>query len=180
MTKYEKGPDRGPSHINRNWPVFAPTSWLVLSPTLTTGTVFGHTPHTGYLAITWTSATNGSIDISGGIWEGRDINRSNNWWLTKNGVSLTSGLIGSGDPYNSSNPFNFLTGSGGSSAITDVSANLGDLFQLVVRPSSNSAGDYFAVNLAISQSNEVSEPETLIIFGLGLAGLGFARRKRAG
>jgi hypothetical protein len=35
MTKYEKGPDRGPSHINRNWPVFAPTSWLVLSPTLT-------------------------------------------------------------------------------------------------------------------------------------------------
>lgn len=37
--QYEKGPDLGPSHINRNWLAFAPTSWLVLSPILTQGNV---------------------------------------------------------------------------------------------------------------------------------------------
>ena len=35
MTKYEKGPDRGPSRIIRKWPVLPPTLWLVLSPILT-------------------------------------------------------------------------------------------------------------------------------------------------
>ena len=32
---YEKGPDRGPSHINRYWLVLAPTLWPVFKPALT-------------------------------------------------------------------------------------------------------------------------------------------------
>ena len=32
---YEKSPDRGLSHINRYWLVFAPTFWPVFKPTLT-------------------------------------------------------------------------------------------------------------------------------------------------
>jgi hypothetical protein len=35
MNGYEKGPDRGPSRIHRQWLVFAPTYWPVFTPTLT-------------------------------------------------------------------------------------------------------------------------------------------------
>ena len=100
------------------------------------GDVFGHTPTpAGSIAIAWTSPDDGTVDITGGIWEGRDIGRSNVWSLTKNGVTLTGGSIASGDAFDSSNPFDFLTGSGGSSAITGISVSTGDTLRLVVSQS---------------------------------------------
>ena len=69
--------------------------------------------------------------------------------LTKNGVTLTGGSIASGDAFDSSNPFDFLTGSGGSSAITGISVSTGDILRLVVSQSIG-VGDYVVVDFAVA------------------------------
>ena len=161
------------------------------------GRVRPHPHQFGSIAIAWTSPDDGTVSITGGIghtptnlaalpslvsitggiWEGRDIGRSNVWSLTKNGLPLTDGSIASGDAFDSSNPFDFLTGSGGSSAVTGISVSTGDIFRLVVN-ATHPSGDYVVVDLTFTQSETIPEPATLAIFGIGLAALGLMARRR--
>ena len=120
----------------------------------TAGDVLGHSPATmgETIAIAWTSPAYGTVDITGGIWDGGTQEfRFNVWSLTKNDVTLTDGSIPStnSDSYNSVTPFDFLTGSGGSSAITGIDLAEGDIVRLVVRTADN-VGDHVVVKLVLS------------------------------
>lgn len=130
--------------------------------------------HTGASEIRWTSPLVGTINISGGAWAGRDIGRFNDWTISLNAVPLTSGTIGSDDPYNRNNPFAFSTGSGGLAAITAIPVGIGDVIELRLVP--QGTGDYAGVNFTIVT---VPEPTVFAYGGLGVVGLLIFRRKKA-
>ena len=110
------------------------------------GDVFVHTSEQSSVAINWISPEDGVVDILGGLWAGRDIGRSNNWSLTLNGVLITSGSIYSGDPYSSSYHMDYSYGNGGSSSVSDIIVNAGDILGLTLVKSSP-FGDYVGVDL---------------------------------
>ncbi len=82
--------------------------------------------------VSWTSPMTGTVSIQGGVWEARDIGRSNDWALLVNGVPVTGGTIAAGDPYNSKSPFAFDAGSGGPGAVTNLAVSVGDVITLVL------------------------------------------------
>lgn len=114
--------------------------------------------------VIWTSTITGSVAISGGTWIGRDIGRSNTWSLWKNNTQLTDGIISSGDAFDRANPFLFANGSGGASAISNISVAPGDTLMFMV--STTGAGDFTGVNFTISA---VPEPSTFLLIGVGAA-----------
>jgi hypothetical protein len=119
----------------------------------------------GNANVIWTSPLAGTIDISGGVWMGRDIGRGNDWSLTLNGNLLINGNIFSGDSFNRSNPDAFNT---------TVSVIAGDVVGLEFIKTSE-AGDYVGVNLTIST---VPEPSTWALLATGGTALFvFSRRK---
>jgi hypothetical protein len=115
--------------------------------------------------VIWTSPLNGTIDISGGVWEGRDWDdagggfRGNQWNLYVRDVLISSGTVEGGDPYSSNNPFPFSLGSGGASAVTGIQVSRNDVVRLeLVRTSV--WGDYVGVNFRIAT---VSPPSLTIL-----------------
>jgi hypothetical protein len=80
----------------------------------------------------------------------RDIDRSNTWTLLRNGVTLTSGDIFSGDPFNRANPFAFANGSGGPAALEGIQISKGDVIELRIEKTSWD-GDFVGVNFAIAE-----------------------------
>ena len=114
-------------------------------------------PFSGVSNVIWTSPINGVIDISGAVWMARDINRSNTWELLLDGVSLTSGAISSGDPFDRDNPFAFAVGSGGPSVLDDIAVSVGDEIELRIVKTS-AAGDVVGVKLAITPFVDVPIP----------------------
>jgi hypothetical protein len=99
--------------------------------------------------VIWTSPLNGTIDVSGGVWMGRDIGRGNHWEISKNGIVLTGGDISSGDPYQRSNPFTFSAGSGGPAVLNQIQVLMGDVLRLQITRTT-APGDYAGVNLSIT------------------------------
>ena len=126
----------------------------------------------GLANVIWTSTSTGFVDIAGNTWIGRDIGRSNNWSLWKNGTQLTGGSIASGDAFDRSNPFLFANGSGGAAAITGIAVVPGDtlMFQLV--SASGAGGDFTGVNFTISAS-AVPEPTTIALVSASTLFLGY-------
>ena len=100
----------------------------------------------GVANVIWTSPSNGAIDISGAVWMARDIDRSHTWELLLNGLSLTSGAISSGDPYDRVNPFDFAAGSGGPLVLDDIAVSVGDVIELRIVKTSG-FGDIVGVKL---------------------------------
>jgi hypothetical protein len=120
--------------------------------------------------VIWTSPLTGNIDVSGGVWMGRDIGRGNHWDISLNGISLTGGDIFSGDPFNRSNPFAFSAGSGGPTVLNQIPVAVGDVLKLQITRTSE-PGDYAGVNLTITA---IPEPSTIIVWGLVLMSMGCA------
>jgi hypothetical protein len=89
--------------------------------------------------------------ITGGVWLGRDIGRSVDWSLLKNGVAITGGSLSSGDAFNRASPFLFSAGSGGAAAINNLAVSPGNTLELrFVTTSDNGGGDFVGVNLNLS------------------------------
>jgi hypothetical protein len=109
--------------------------------------------------LTWTSPMSGIVDISGGVWMGRDIGRAIAWTLYKNDTPLTSGAISSSDPYSRTNPFTYALGSGGAGPITGLAVVPGDVIKLeLVR--TGPYGDFAGVNLSLTSSRiRIFSPE---------------------
>lgn len=124
-----------------------------------TGDILSHTTDifngvgSGSANVTWTSPGDGTITISGAVWMGRDIGRGNHWTLLHNGTTLMQGDIFSGDVYSRSSPFNFASGTGTASTLTNRSVVAGDLIKLQLDKTS-SFGDYTAVRFTIDYSTE--------------------------
>ena len=142
-----------------------------------TGDVFVHSTDNfrgpgGVANVTWTSPIDGVISVSGAAWITRDIGRSNTWELFLNGVSLSSGSVFSGDPFDRDNPFDFATGSGGGSALLNLAVSTGDVLRLDIARTS-SAGDLVGVELTIDAVSAIPIPAALPLFGSALAALGF-------
>ena len=109
----------------------------------------------GPVNVTWTSPGAGMIDITGGVWEARDIVsaisgglRGNRWNLYVRGTLVSTGVIGGGDAYSRSNPFTFDLGSSRAAALESIAVSAGDVVRLEFVPTS-AEGDYVGVKLSI-------------------------------
>ena len=142
------------------------------------GEIVAHTDTGGpNVNILWTAPFAGTANITGFTWIARDIGRSNTWSLLHNGVPITSGLIFSGDPFSEAFPFQFVNGSGGAGALTNVAIALGDTIELLY--TNPGVGDLVGMNLNI-ELGAVPEPSASLLVSTvlaGLAGFRFRRRK---
>ncbi|MFN0151093.1 MAG: FlgD immunoglobulin-like domain containing protein [bacterium] len=134
--------------------IFRSSATVAITHDWLTGDVITHSTDNangvgaGAANIAWTSPIDGTIDIAGNVWMGRDIGRGNQWRLSLNGTLLTGGTIGSGDAYSRATPFQFSAGSGGASAVDDVAVAVGDLLMLeIIRTST--LGDYVGIRWTI-------------------------------
>lgn len=144
-----------------------PHDWLANDIIVHTLTVAG-----APFNLTWTSPAATTIDITSGVWEARDIGRSNQWSLFLNNTLLSQGTVASGDPYSAAAPFDLATGTGGAAALDDVAVSSGDVIKLqLARTSTN--GDYVGVNFTVTAI--VPEPSTAALLLCGAAA--FLRRR---
>lgn len=125
--------------------------------------------------VLWTSPSAGTVDLAGGVWMIRDIGRSNNWLLSHNGVQLSSGALSSGDPFNSTSPFDLDAGSGG--AVNALSVGAGDTIQLAFQQTTGGVGDYIGANLIINFT-PVPEPSMVAFLTLGIGMASYAANRR--
>jgi hypothetical protein len=122
--------------------------------------------------VIWTSPFDGTIDISGHAWMGRDIGRGNQWELSVNGTPLTSGSIASGDSFSRASPFSFAAGSGGPAVLSQIPVDAGDIVRLQLAKTST-FGDYVGVNFTID-ATAIPEAGSLL-FMTALVVVGAAR-----
>lgn len=129
----------------------------------------------GFANVAWTSPSDGEVNVSGGVWMGRDIGRANVWQIYLNDVLLTTGTIGSGDAYDRATPMGLNEGSGGTNSVSDLVVSAGDVLRLEFQKASQ-AGDFVGVNMTISLK-PVPTPGALGLLGVGMLAMG--RRRRA-
>ncbi|MCC6676053.1 MAG: hypothetical protein IT436_02810 [Phycisphaerales bacterium] len=119
-----------------------------------TGDVMFHTtdsgsgPGLGTANIAWTSPVDGVITISGAVWIGRDIGRTQQWVLRHNAAALAQGIIASGDVYSRANPFTFAAGAAVPAALIDRAVSRGDEIRLEGSPVA-SPGDFIAADFTV-------------------------------
>ncbi len=142
-------------------------------------------PARGLANVTWTSPGNGTIDIAGGVWMGRDIGRADHWALLVGSTMISQGDISSGDPYSRASPFDFALGSGGAGVLQNIPVLSGDVVELLLARTSFN-GDYVGVNLTInaalagsggSSSGVPDTSSTAKLLGISVAVLSWEMRR---
>jgi len=98
--------------------------------------------------VTWTAPAFGTATISGSVWMGRDIGRSNRWSVISAGNEITSGQIFTGDPFSREVPFDLASGSGGAGVLQNIRVCGGNEIRLQI-VSTSAAGDFVGVNLRV-------------------------------
>ena len=104
--------------------------------------------------VIWTSPMTGTIKVSGNIWPGRDIGRSNHWAIYLNQSLITSGDVASGDPFSRTNPMSFASGAFGTT-LNGLNVVPGDVLKLEISRAST-LGDFAGVNLTVTQGASIS------------------------
>jgi hypothetical protein len=100
--------------------------------------------------VTWTSPIAGTVDLSGSVWEARDIGRSNRWSIDINGIVVSQGDISATNSSRSS-PFDLASGTGGTAALNNISVSVGEVIKLQFdETSSDTGGDFVGVNFAVN------------------------------
>jgi hypothetical protein len=132
------------------------------------GDIVSHTGN-GTVLIQWTSPITGSVDLSVGFWNGRNIGRSNDWEVRRSVDSdiLASGNLSSGDGHTRAAPASFL----GTYSVT-----VGDVYYLQLDPHPGSSGDFVGINFTVTDA-AAPEPGTAMICLSGLMYLIVARKK---
>jgi hypothetical protein len=124
----------------------------------------------------WTSPETGKVNVTGGVWMGRDIGRANHWALAKNGTILTEGDIASGDAFSRAAPFSLAAGTGGAAAVSNLPIVTGDQITLTFTVT-GASGDFVGTNLTFT-TTPVPEPASLGIAALAGAAWCFRRPRR--
>lgn len=102
----------------------------------------------GDASVVWTSPIRGIVSVSGSVWLGRDIGRSNDWQLRVDRQAISGGSLFTGDPWSSSTPLNFSMGTGGAAVLQAIEVCEGSEIRLLITRTSVS-GDFVVVNLEI-------------------------------
>jgi hypothetical protein len=111
----------------------------------------------GEANVAWVSPVEGTINVEGAVWMGRDIGRSNHWSLWLNATKLTEGDIASGDPYSRAAPFDLSAGSGGPPALTNLAVHVGDALALKLERTSQ-YGDFVGIRLRVTLLSNTGLP----------------------
>jgi hypothetical protein len=127
----------------------------------------------GAANVIWTSPFTGTVDISGALWPGQNIGRSNDWFLYRNATLLTQGSLAEGGAFTRANPLALTAGSGGEAALRDVAVAAGDVVRLEFQKTST-FGDLVGVNFSVSAPVNAPTPSyflpkkvTLKLLGAG-------------
>jgi hypothetical protein len=117
------------------------------------GDVITHTPSAGdgYSDVDWISPSDGMLTISGAVWPCRDIGRWVDWVLLVDGVAITGGSVGSGDPYSRDDPMDFTQGSGGPGVLADIPVHVNSRIELRLSAQEVSYyGDYCGARMTMN------------------------------
>lgn len=109
--------------------------------------------------VTWTSPVKGTANLSGGLWgvDPNSLGRTSNWQISLNNTLLTNGRLLPTDSFNSSNPLNFNSGSGGLDALS-FEVDVDDVVNLEIFRTSPQASVFVGVDLTIDVEVETIEP----------------------
>lgn len=144
---------------------------------LPTDSIGMHGSESAAAGVTWTSPSNGSVDISGATWQffkgGPHATRSMDWEILHNATSLSSGQLSGPDAFTSASPFDFAAGSGGAGALTGIAVAAGDVITLQYART-NTSSTFAAADLTIRL---VPEPRRLVLLNAGLIALAASRRR---
>ncbi|MHB9038461.1 MAG: carboxypeptidase regulatory-like domain-containing protein [Armatimonadota bacterium] len=100
----------------------------------------------GPAIVRWVSSRNGIIQISGGVWQMRNLGRTQTWELRSNAATFTGGALSWGPT--SASPLNFTTGSGGSAALTRT-VLAGDIIELYIHKAGES-DDFVGTDMTVT------------------------------
>jgi hypothetical protein len=142
-----------------------------------------------FVGASWTSTTDGTVDIAGGVWQalkvtedgvgGNHQSRNSDWRITLNGLELTGGNVSGMDAFTSLSPFDLLSGSGGATALSNLAISVNDVITLeFISPSSFSTFNGVDLTISLEADAAIPEPGALGLLGVGLLGLVFVRRRR--
>ena len=92
----------------------------------------------------------------------RDLGRTEDWFIKRNSVTLTSGVLTSDSGFNSLTPLNYSSGSGGVAALSQT-VLFGDVISLeFLRHSGEPFGTFMGVDLSV-QFTPVPEPGSFVL-----------------
>lgn len=98
----------------------------------------------------WTAPADGTAHVAGAIWMVRDIGRSHDWFIRHGAVTLMSGNVISGDPFDRTNPMDSSTGSRGAAVLASIDVAAGNVIELsVVQAAGSPFWDGYGVVLSI-------------------------------
>jgi hypothetical protein len=128
-----------------------------------------------YLWIKWTAGTSGTVDINGWI---HNISADNGSVSTYDGVIL-SVLSNSGTSLGSYTAPSWHSGNGDKILINlaNISVTTNENLYFVIDPKSSIQGDNNGLSLDITMES-APEPGTVVLLGIGMAGLGLAGWRR--
>jgi hypothetical protein len=163
--------------------ITGPVDWLV-------GDIIVHTTDpfngigNGPANILWTSPVDGTITISGSVFEARVTTgaepRNSSWSLFVNNALVTSGTLIAGDGHDRSNPVPFSAGSGGAAALVQT-VSAGSTVELRLEKLATSPpGDFVGVSFRLEDdATAAPEPSSLVLALIGGAGVFGWRWRRA-
>lgn len=135
--------------------------------------------------VTWTAASDASIDIEGSVWHAHNTgdHRAAVWSIWVNGASISTGFVHRDDGTTGISPFDFASGSGGAGILENIIVQTGDVVELRLDTNAtfgSGSGSFLGVNLTVTATEtEVAEPGALLTLAAGLIGICAFRRRGA-
>jgi hypothetical protein len=126
--------------------------------------------------VIWTSPGAGTIDISGSIWQVRNLGRINNFSVFVGGTLIAAGSISDGSAFTRSNPLAFASGLLPGDSFTGIPVSAGEIVELAITKASG-AGEIDGIKWQIDESpaTVTPEPGRFWLVGLGLGFIGMLR-----